>query len=566
MKQNINHCAFLFVKTFKIIKATSIFFLSIFFSISSIAQNSITEINNLPQENIFVHYNTNLILTGEKLYYKVYNLTTNNKLSSLSKIAYIEIIDSNNNSLFKQKLNLTNGVASSDIFIPTSVTTGSYKLIAYTHLMMNVNHFFEDTVYIINPFEKPEKNDLLKENTNTQKTNLNTLKATKKYSKREKVTIDLGKENLTGNISLSVRRINPENFPSRKAFKPEYKSNTLVNAISMKYLPELRGDLIYGTLKIKNNNKPAKGKKIGLSTIGKNPFTLFATTNKNGEFYFNLKNNNTSKLLFQVLEKNRKDYTISIVKDTVYKRKFTYFPEITFTKKLSELIKNRSTYLQIENSYKSVKQDKNLHHKIKDYVFSKKTTTYVLNDYKRFKTMKEVATEILSDVWYTEKKKQFSLHVRDNNLDTNSSIPSLVIIDGYIVYNHSEIVDIDALKIEKIAIVKEKYIYGGVLYQGIMNIKTFKNNYKPNSAFVKEVSVLKPESLKEYFYQDHSNKNKTKRIPDYRTQLLWKPNLLVTDKKISFYTSDVIGDYKIEILGISSEGKPIIKHHYFSVK
>ena len=47
----------------------------------------------IPQEKIFVHYNTNLLFSGEYLYYRVYCFTANsNKLSEISKIAYVELI------------------------------------------------------------------------------------------------------------------------------------------------------------------------------------------------------------------------------------------------------------------------------------------------------------------------------------------------------------------------------------------------------------------------------------------------------------------------------------------
>ena len=49
---------------------------------------------NIPQESIQTQLNTNLLLTGETLYYKLYCFLENSKkLSGLSKYAYVELIN-----------------------------------------------------------------------------------------------------------------------------------------------------------------------------------------------------------------------------------------------------------------------------------------------------------------------------------------------------------------------------------------------------------------------------------------------------------------------------------------
>ena len=57
--------------------------------------------------------------------------------------------------------------------------------------------------------------------------------------------------------------------------------------------------------------------------------------------------------------------------------------------------------------------------------------------------------------------------------------------------------------------------------------------------------------------------------PDYRTTIYWNPNVMVekTGKiSISFYTSDVPATYKVELEGISPDGKPISTDAFFQVK
>ncbi|MFN5985486.1 MAG: hypothetical protein ACK42B_01240, partial [Chitinophagaceae bacterium] len=53
---------------------------------------------------------------------------------------------------------------------------------------------------------------------------------------------------------------------------------------------------------------------------------------------------------------------------------------------------------------------------------------------------------------------------------------------------------------------------------------------------------------------------KLSRMPDFRTLLSWQPQLIVNSQgklDLSFYTSDVSGNFMISIQGISDKGIPV---------
>ncbi|MCF2873202.1 MULTISPECIES: hypothetical protein [unclassified Tenacibaculum] len=532
----------------------------ILLSIKCISQEKNTNTYTLPQEKIYLHYNSNFLLSGEKLYYKIYNLTENNQPSKLSKIAYIEVINEKKNSVFKQKIQLEKGTGYGDIFFPSNLKTGTYKLISYTNWMRNNNSFYEDFIYIINPFI----NKLKAKKASTKNLNLLDNSTRKSYAKREKVTLKYPEQK--GNYSISVRKITND-IPSKtsiKTFSQKYDFEKVND--NYNYIPELRGNLISGTIEsFKNQNK--HGKKIALSTIEEYPFTKITTTNKNGEFYFNLKNNNNSKLLLQILDKDREAYTIKINNNPFIYKDLKFDSKISLTDSLVKTINERTVYMQIENSYSIIKRDSIYFNKKKEFISSLKKKVYVLNDYKRFKTVKETTVEILNDVWLSKEKNNYTFHVRDQNLKTNKELPTLLIVDGYIVFNHNDLIDFNTNKIKQISIAKEKYVYGGKLYQGIIEVKTFDKDYFQKSKNTLTVNILKPESLKKYFFQTYKSNNKRQnKIPDYRTQLFWNPNIKLNNQEISFYTSDVIGNYKIEIQGFDNKGTPVHIESYFSVQ
>ncbi len=110
------------------------------------------------QEKIFTHIDRTLYLTGETIWLKVYLVNRNtNRLSDLSKVAYLEVLDKSNEPVLKTKIELTDGTGSGSVFLPASLTSGNYTIIAYTRWMQNfsADYYFHQTIKIVNPFVTP---------------------------------------------------------------------------------------------------------------------------------------------------------------------------------------------------------------------------------------------------------------------------------------------------------------------------------------------------------------------------------------------------------------------------
>ena len=134
------------------------FILAVLVSFVAKAQssNSGQGFNSIPQEHVYVHFSESLLFSGEHLLYKVYCLdNAERKLSNLSKMAYIALIGEDGNTVFRHKVRLSSGSGSGDFFVPTSVPTGSYKLLGYSEWMQNFGQkdFFQSDIYIVNPYQ-----------------------------------------------------------------------------------------------------------------------------------------------------------------------------------------------------------------------------------------------------------------------------------------------------------------------------------------------------------------------------------------------------------------------------
>ena len=111
------------------------------------------------QEKIFVHTDKDTYLPGEILWFKIYCVDGNDhKPINLSKVAYIDLLDIDQNPVIQAKVELKNGLGDGSVYIPISVGNGYYHFRCYTRLMKNFSpeFYFEKDITLINPLKSPE--------------------------------------------------------------------------------------------------------------------------------------------------------------------------------------------------------------------------------------------------------------------------------------------------------------------------------------------------------------------------------------------------------------------------
>ncbi|GGG45747.1 hypothetical protein [Bizionia arctica] len=544
--------------------------------------------SQIPKEKVQLHTNTNLLVTGEFLYYQITALNTETStFSDISKITYVELIGADKKVLFKQKLKSDNGISFSEFFIPPTIKTGQYKLIAYTNWAKNniLDSFYEKDIYIINPFSndhqlKPstesdinsveiskrdqELNDISKVSNNP--ISVSTNKST--YNSREKVTINIEKNKFNsynGNYSLSVRKM--DSVSVSKELKTSSVSKPPRNTY---FLPELRGDIITGKLSADSADVSVSNKQVSLSIPGSDFLFKNSKTNASGEFYFVLSKDYTaSNALLQVQESNYQDYNLHLNEEGFDEYTDFTFKSIKLNPNIRDWIKTRSIKNQIENAYLISKTDSISQNFIHEPFFNSLQTRFILDDFNRFPTIRETFTEIILTASISKKGDNYVFQVTDyKNFNINNILDSrpLVLCDGILIEDNNQIINYDADKIFSISTVSGIYIYGSKIYNGIISIATKKSDFSL-SRNIEKVQLLKPVENKIYYQPDYLT-DTLSRIPDYRTQLLWKPNLTLSNdasKELTFFTSDNHGLYEVVLEGYTTDGKHIKAINYFNV-
>ncbi|MBN8577098.1 MAG: hypothetical protein J0L66_09145 [Cytophagales bacterium] len=110
-----------------------------------------------PQEKLFVHTDRNFLVAGETSWLKIYLVDGQSHVPvNSSRVAYLELLNSENQPVLQTKVELTNGVGKGAFTIPASFNSGNYYLRAYTRWMQNQSpeFYYHQPITIVNTFRR----------------------------------------------------------------------------------------------------------------------------------------------------------------------------------------------------------------------------------------------------------------------------------------------------------------------------------------------------------------------------------------------------------------------------
>ncbi len=562
--------------------------LAVFFSALAFAQTAKDKLglSAFPQESIYVHYNSSLFLTGEYIYYSVYCLDRQSRtFSNLSKIAYVELINDEGNVVFKHKIKLENGRGQGDFFIPSDTPSGSCKLFGYTQFMRNgpQEDFFQGNVIVVNPYTNNQqkfrgKSETVHSNESVEKSNVLSASLNKdNFNTRDKVTLQLKAFSTIStekSFSVSVRKKDEITTPLIPTAKFHIRTITSKAPITLKkqeLLPELRGELISGKALSNVTSKTLSNESLVVSIPDDDYFFSTIKTDEKGNFYINLFDYGGDEIFFQGLGTGN-ELKVALNTHEELDIDNTPFYQFNLDQDMRKTIVQRSIRNQIENNYFSFKPDSVKIQPKKVPFYGNVGESYILDEYTRFKTFRETVIEILRSVTIKrvggdEKIEVDAYFEKDNQ----SGFLPLILVDGYYTQDYEKLLEFDARKIEKISVLSGKYVMGPQVFQGVIDIATFDENYTEFLDYEQRnrFSLFAPQPRKYYFNQVYGDENNAAdRIPDFRHQLLWNPNITMVGETntIEFFTSDVEGEYEISIEGFTSDLKPISLKETFEVK
>ncbi len=405
------------------------------------------------------------------------------------------------------------------------------------------------------------------------------------FSKREKVNIDIkshlkNNNSINSNIGISVTLL-PDSLQSINAFYNKYSFKTQYNKLLFSttnvrsnlidtlilahnqsniktgrsnYLPEMRDDLINGTIINKNTKAPAEKVTVYQSIVDSVGQLKVTKTNQKGQFYIILnKYNNNSDIVISVKDTTN-DYIINLEDEFIAEYikivKEIYIPE----KSLDNYIQRKMINVQVIDAYSDyISKNENAYNLNEVNFYGNPDISYLFSDYIKLPNVDEFIFEIVRGVLVVRRNKKRYIKIISANTQNIIGDNPLIIIDGVPVYDYNEVLNLKPENLKTISAVWEKYFYQDQMYDGILDIVSKEEKFSklkiPKNANQYEIkgaqrNIIYPEILND-------------RIPDYRDAQYWNGSLTTDidgNASVSFSAGDAIGTYIIKCFGYSENG------------
>jgi len=532
-------------------------------------------------ERVYVHTDKDNYIAGEDILLKFYVITANFQPSDLSKVGYVEICDTEK-PWIQLKVALEKGAGSGKINIPADIPSGIYRLSGYTRYMRNEgeNVFFNKPIAIVNVeeqmrdskrFEAVENFDDIQspeKSPSEEKDRIHPLVKTdqSRYNNRSKVLLSLNNIPVnTADLVISVSRNDSivripqpddeewlkqvkDTFPFSRQWLPEYEGHI----ISGRFAPNPQEQLLSSIAFVGNDIRYFHGKEnaqngtIDFYTagiFGKQQIVTTATS---------------------VLHNNA-PYRVDLLTP------FCEFlpdslPALQIYPNEKQLI---DRYIGVQIREKTKNDSLNNSIQLPRYNTFQPYASYDLDQYVRFSTLSET---ILEFVYQARVSKIGGIpRIRVLMDEGFSQGNTLVLLDGIPVFNHEDVLKYNPMYIRKIDIYNEHFLFGGNYYENITSFITHENNLpffqlNEGSQLLNYDCPQLPSPFENPDYSIDGIKNSKK--PDFRHTLYWNPFVESTNGQpvnLSFYTSDLCGEFTVTVEGITTDGKIIHSASQFQV-
>ena len=331
------------------------------------------------------------------------------------------------------------------------------------------------------------------------------------------------------------------------------------------FIPETDGSFLAAKIVKKPSGMPAIGIPVYLSVPGKRYYVTTAISNTKGELKFNVNNvYGSSEVIVQPVEgKDSGNYRVEITDPFLNDYSSRKVPAFFIGEKFASQLLNHSLSSEVQNAYFAKEQQLYSMSSFSDSTafFGKPDKKYFLDDYTRFKTMEEVMREYVPEVRLRKKDGEF--HYMVKNLPYQQAYfdeDPLILLDGVPVFKADGMISYDPLKVSKMEIVTHTFYTGPVAHRGIVSYTTYDGSLDGfKLSYDAVVADFNGFLYRRTFYQPkyETEQQLKNRLPDFRNVLDWEPQLRTDGEgkhSLSFYTSDLPGNFVIVVEGITKEG------------
>jgi hypothetical protein len=496
------------------------------------------------QEQLFIQTDKPGYHAGETIWFRI------DVIPAGSAIAYIELLDSANAPVMQDKIKLNNAFGAGSLTIPANLPAGNYLLRGYTNLMKNygAESFFTKQIGIVNLLQSPKSVSLIT-TVNAFDKDINTDKPS--YKSREKVTVNLPS---LKNASVSVYRLDSFQIVNNTSTqsRPVLKTGM--------YAQETKGNALTGKVINIKTGKPVPDASCYLSVVG--PVNMFyaSTSDSAGNVLFEVNNvYDDNQLVVQAVDSNyRVDINDGFFKEYAVVKKFAAG---NYTNDVDEAVS-----AQVQLIYNRNKDSVNA--PVMDTLpfYGYAEYNYLVDEYVKFSSIEDIFREYIRPVQIIRRGGALVPVIfldKERRLMNNSPF---VLVDNVPVLNIQQLMRINPVKLQRIDVVDRPYWYKQQYYEGIISV--FTKNRDPEDYLNRHATIqhFKGLQLTRNFYSPlyDTETKRNNRLPDFRNVLYWSPN--AQGGNIVFYTSDLPGDYIINVQSTGENGELFSRTARFKVE
>lgn len=544
-------------------------------------------------ERTYVSTDKDSYVAGDRVWCSAFCFDVRSKtLSNTSAIAYVEVLSPYGDILQSAKISIEGGRGGGYLDLPESMPTGNYRLIAFTSVNRNEEGYdflqnskvisvlnsksqakVKDNVEIVSDEIYSQRKETVKSDAQTGDLAVKVPGFTKEGSP---FSIDI--EN-TGSkpvsLSVSVYHEDAVAAPEDKSIASFVIPSVQNARYTPEFKPETEGEIILATLSGKDRNEILSKETTAtayISSAGRDGDTYTSPIHPDGTISFSTNNiYGNRELVTEIADLNDEKLIGLIDIQSPFVSVSSDVPLLSLSEGLSKAVVERGRQMQrfrMEYSdslaqFKARKEDF-------PYV-SPDANVYILDDYTRFPTIREVLVEITTEVRVRGRndKQRIQVLTKDLEGDSGASMSwenSLVLLDGVPVFKHKDMMDYDAMLLKEIHVWREKYVFGNRTFYGVVNFISKRGNmafmdFGSNVRIVDFQGVCYPMEFTKKYAKDGN--------PDTRQTIFWKPEVEVGPQQsisLDCEAPDYFGRFSLVVEGVTQDGEYIHKKATFVVE
>ena len=494
------------------------------------------------RERVYISTDREVYVAGDAVWMSAYCVdAVSGRLSNLSKTAYVEV-HSAQGMVQTAKISLDGGRGAGRMFLPNTLPTGNYRLLAYTQLGASEEGFDPltgaRTLSVFNTFsteriadgvtvsqQAPQaaalpRSGQLEIRTAASASPSGTTRISVSNNGSQKVSFNLGVRHADAIAAPQGQRIGDfaaalKRLPALRGFRsgvtPEYEGEIIrarVSGTDEAGLREVRQKFAF-------LSAPGSGENIYTESIDADGDVTFYTSNIYGdhEMFLEIENVDRDRICHLELVSPFLNFAPGTI------------PALTLSSSYARDLERRGFGMQLEKVFDADTLYEALPAREHLVLDNQKRISYVLDDYTRFPVMEELFVEFIPEMRVRRVDGAQQIQVRVSDMLNNYYFPAgsaLVLLDGVPVLDHAKILAYDPLLVQRIDIYPDSYLFGIRGFSGIVNFVTYKRTL-PSMQFEDNVRIVDFQGCS--LPLAYTGAGVGRNYPDFRQTIYWHPLL-----------------------------------------